>query len=250
MTDETKDEEVIEKRQNNKKPKLPKTVKMSTFIMVLLIIGLVITNAILLIIRNSPKKDEPVPTTIPQPTSTPIVLSTTEPFYVTPSTLREVVAPAAELVSYKYFYTDADVYEKSAYVFKKIKVPFSTDKTVFTYSGVISVGVNLDDTEIEVDNDKKTIQITLDEPYIMSNQIDNDTFQAYDVKNSIFTSVNISEFVELKDALEKNQEEKLMKNDEFWKQTKISTTNTISSLINASKEAEDYTISYVWKDSD
>lgn len=249
MTDETKDEEVIEKRQNNKKPKLPKTVKMSTFIMVLLIIGLVITNAILFINRPSPNP-EPVPTSIPQPTSTPIVISTTEPFYVTPSTLREVVAPAAELVSYKYFYTDADVYEKSAYVFKKIKVPFSTDKTVFTYSGVISVGVNLDDTEIEVDDDKKTIQITLNEPYIMSNQIDNDTFQAYDVKNSIFTSVNISEFVALKDALEKNQEEKLMKNDEFWKQIKISTTNTISSLINASKEAEDYTISYVWKDSD
>lgn len=249
MTDETKDEEVIEKRQNNKKPKLPKTVKMSTFIMVLLIIGLVITNAILFINRPSPNP-EPGPTSIPQPTSTPIVISTTEPFYVTPSTLREVVAPAAELVSYKYFYTDADVYEKSAYVFKKIKVPFSTDKTVFTYSGVISVGVNLDDTEIEVDNDKKTIQITLDEPYIMSNQIDNDTFQAYDVKNSIFTSVNISEFVALKDALEKNQEEKLMKNDEFWKQTKKSATNTISGLINASKEAEDYTISYVWKDSD
>ena len=249
MTDETKDEEVIEKRQNNKKPKLPKTVKMSTFIMVLLIIGLVITNAILFINRPSPNP-EPVPTSIPQPTSTPIVISSPSPIYVSPSTIREVIVPAAELVSYKYFYTDADVYEKSAYVFKKVKVPFSTDKTVFTYSGVISVGVNLVDTEIEVDNDKKTIQITLDEPYIMSNQIDNDTFQAYDVKNSIFTSVNISEFVALKDALEKNQEEKLMKNDEFWKQTKISTTNTISSLINASKEAEDYTISYVWKDSD
>lgn len=83
MTDETKDEEVIEKRQNNKKPKLPKTVKMSTFIMVLLIIGLVITNAILFINRPSPNP-EPVPTSIPQPTSTPIVISTTELFMLLP----------------------------------------------------------------------------------------------------------------------------------------------------------------------
>lgn len=250
MTDEVQNNEARKEKQSNKKTKIPKTVKTSTFVMVLIIIGLVITVAILIMKKgDGSNSDEPVPTSIPEPTTTPIVISTEEPFTVTPYTIREVVSPAAELVSYKYFYTDAGVYEKSATVFNH-KVPFTTDKTVYTYSGVIRVGVNLNKVDIQVDNDAKTIQITLDEPAIISNQIDNDTFQAYDVKNSIFTSIDISEFVAFKDTLEDNQAEKLKKNSEFWKQANSSTENTISSLIKASGQADDYTISYVWKDTD
>lgn len=91
-------------------------------------------------------------------------------------TIEEIVKPAGDLVTQRYFYTDVDTYEN----YKEIlgaKVPLTTDKTVFSYRGTVSVGIVLSQVKFEVDELNNRILITLPPVFIVSNEIDPDSFQ-------------------------------------------------------------------------
>ena len=162
---------------------------------------------------------------------------------VTAATLREVVAPAAELTAYKYYYTDVDTYEKSQKIWK-FKVPFTTDKSVFSYSGEIGAGIDLDDADFAVAD--KTITVTLPKPGILYHELDKTAFQSYDIKNSVFTSTDIGGYADMMAALEERQEQKLNDNAEFWKSVKANTETVLRGVLTASGELDEYTIAFKW----
>ena len=162
---------------------------------------------------------------------------------VTAATLREVVAPAAELTAYKYYYTDIDTYEKSQKIWK-IKVPFTTDTSVFSYSGEIGAGIDLDDAEFDVAD--KAITVTLPKPDILYHELDEKSFQSYDIKNSVFVSTNISEYADMIAALKERQEQKLNDNAEFWKSVKANTETVLRGVMTASGQLDEYTVSFAW----
>lgn len=162
-------------------------------------------------------------------------------------TLARLVAPASEIVAYKYYYTTAGVYDDSKKLFNK-KVPFTTDKAVYLVDGVISAGVDISEIKFDVDNKKKIIDVTIKNPKIMSHEIDNDSFQYFEVKNSILNSSNLADFAELESDIKSNQEQKLNDNKEFWENTKNNVKTTIDSLIKASGLTDEYTINYSWVD--
>ena len=162
---------------------------------------------------------------------------------VTAATLREVVAPAAELTAYKYYYTDVDTYEKSQKVWK-IKVPFTTDKSVFSYSGEIGAGIDLDDAEFTVDG--KAITVTLPKPDILYHELDEKSFQSYDIKNSVFTSTDIGGYADMISALKERQEQKLTDNAEFWKSVKANTETILRGIMTASGQLDEYTVTFKW----
>ena len=175
------------------------------------------------------------------------VVEVTPDMKVDAATIREVIAPAAKLISYEYFYTDADQYEKSAHFFgSNIKVPFTTDRSIFTYAGTISAGVDLSTANIEADDVKKLVTVTLGAPKVLAHQLDLDSFQIYDVKNSIFTTVNLRDYVDMQAALMKKQEEKLAVNTDFWQKLEENTKSILDGLIKSSGAAADYTVIYVW----
>ena len=159
------------------------------------------------------------------------------------ATLREVVAPAAELTAYKYYYTDVDTYEKSQKIWK-IKVPFTTDKSVFSYSGEIGAGVDLDNAEFSVDG--KAITVTLPKADILYHELDEKTFRSYDIKNSVFTSTDIGGYADMVAALKDRQEQKLMGNAEFWQSVKANTETVLRGVLAASGQLEDYTVTCAW----
>ena len=168
-------------------------------------------------------------------------------FKVNATTLREVIAPASKLVSYEYFYTDADKYEKSQPLFgTNVKVPFTTNETVFTYSGTIGAGIELNKVVFDVDNDEKTIVVFLPEPQILSHQLDMDSLQFYDIKKSVFTRVDLGDYAAMQKALMEKQEAKLMQNEKFWTSLKSNTQGLISNLITASGKIDEYRITYEW----
>ena len=164
---------------------------------------------------------------------------------VTAATLREVVAPVAELTAYKYYYTDVDTYVKSQKIWK-FKVPFTTDKSVFSYSGEIGAGIDLDDADFTVDNTGKTVTVTLPKPDILYHELDEKSFQSYNIKNSVFTSTDISGYAEMIDALKARQEQKLNDNAEFWKSVKANTETVLRGVMTASGQLDEYTVSFAW----
>lgn len=171
------------------------------------------------------------------------VIEVTKEIKVTEQTVREVIAPAGELVTYKYYYSDIGKYEKAHRV-GNIKVPFTTDESVYTYSGTISVGIEMSDISISVNEDARQVNITLKEPVVLYNTIDEGSFEVYDIKNSVFTSTSLGEYVAFTGDLKKNQLEKIKNMSEFWESAKDNTENIITGMI--SGVTSDYKIHYVW----
>ncbi len=163
------------------------------------------------------------------------------------TTLTKLIRPASELVTCKYYYTTAGVYDDSKKLFN-MKVPFTTDKAVYLVDGVISAGVDIGEIKFDVDNKKRTIDVRIQNPKIMSHEIDSDSFQYFEVKNSIFNSSSLANFAELESDIKSNQEQKLKDNNDFWENTKNNAKTVIDSFIKASGIAEDYTINYNWMD--
>lgn len=175
------------------------------------------------------------------------VVEVTPDFKVDAATIREVIAPASKLISYQYFYTDADEYEKSSHFFgTDVKVPFTTDRTIFTYSGTISAGVDLSKMKVETDDVKKLISVELPAPEVLAHELDLRSFRSYDVRNSIFTTVDLTEYAGMQAALKDKQEAKLSVNEEFWKNLKENTKTVLNGLLTASGAAGDYTVLYYW----
>ena len=100
--------------------------------------------------------------------------------------LKEVIAPASDLVTTRYYYKDADTFES----YKEIngfKIPLTTDKVVFTYEGTVSLGLDFGKIVFLVNEPNKKITVDLPEIKVVANEIDFDSFVYYEVRNSIFT---------------------------------------------------------------
>ncbi len=167
---------------------------------------------------------------------------------ISATTLAKMIEPASELVSYKYYYTAASVYEDSKKFFgSSVKVPFTTDKSVLMVDGIINVGVDISGVKFDVNDGSKTINVTLPSPKIISHELDTNSFQYFDIKNSVFNSSNLGDYANLESALKQQQEEKLMANTDFWDKAKENAKATISSLMNASGKLDEYSINYTWE---
>ena len=151
---------------------------------------------------------------------------------ITEDQVRTSIEPAAELVTQNYRYTSADTYKKY-YDIDGWTIPFTTDQTVFTYDGIIKAGINFKDIGITVDNDAQIITVDLPEPYIISHEIDENSFQIYDVKNSVFTETDLSEYASLIADLKQKREDAYNAEPENRENVIRSAQTIIESMLNA-----------------
>ena len=162
---------------------------------------------------------------------------------VTVWNVEEILKPASELITVKYNYTDADVFEN----YKQIrgwKIPGTTNKTIFTYEGVISVGIDFAQVAVQVDNDARTITILLPEPTVMANEIDASSFQYYDISNSVFNQTEMGDVTELVKVLKEKKAEKTLTNQEVLLQAKENAETVIKSFLSVSDLTKDYRIEF------
>lgn len=167
----------------------------------------------------------------------------TEKSTIDVKTIEEVLQPAGDLITQRYYYTDVDTFEN----YKELlgaKLPLTTDKVVFTYKGVISAGIVLSKVGFEVDNEAKKITVSLPTVFIVSHEIDEDSFTAYEIKNSIFTETKIQEYSSLMGSLKHKKEGQLLKDEEFLDRAVKEAKNVITSFLKAASVTSDYTIEY------
>lgn len=157
------------------------------------------------------------------------------------NTIEEILQPAGDLITQRYYYTDMDTFEN----YKELlgaKIPLTTDKVVFTYKGAISAGIVLSKVEFEVDEDEKTITVTLPQIFIVSNEIYEDEFKAYEVKNSIFTETKISDYAVLFGSMKSKKAEELIKNEKFCEEARKEAENVITAFLKNASVSKDYKI--------
>ena len=177
--------------------------------------------------------------------SAPQTINVSESVTITASSLSEIIAPASDLTAYKYYYKDAGVYENKHKLFGKIALPFNTDMTVYTYSGVIGAGIDLSEVTFDVDNSKEVIIINFPEPKILYHETGKD-FEFYDVKKASFTRSSFTDFEEFREALMQSQEDLLMDNESFWESVRENTEAVITGMITASGQIDNYKIVCDW----
>ena len=164
-------------------------------------------------------------------------------YTLTISNVKKVLKPASDLVTIKYCYTDADTYENTKELFGK-KIPFTTDKVVFTYDGTVSVGVNLAEVDYEIDNENKTIDITLPKLGIIANEIDTSSFEFPFMSDSIFNATDMSDYVELVDQLKKAKAEKVLNDTEFMDSAKEKTQKVLKSFLTSAEDTKQYQVNF------
>lgn len=164
-----------------------------------------------------------------------------ENFSLTISTVEEMIQSASDLITTKYFYTDADTYENYKELFGK-KVPLTTDKFVFTYDGTISMGIDLSEVICDVNNKKEIITITLPEMKILSNEIDASSFEYPYTSDSIFNSTDMEDITDLIDTLKEKKKEDVLENTDILESAQTNTKNVLKELFAANDKTKDYTI--------
>lgn len=120
-----------------------------------------------------------------------------------------------ELVTKEYLYTNADRYENQNQVkIHKwdVNVPMTTKSFLLAYDGRIKAGVDLSKAQVDVDEEARTITITLPASEIVSHEIFEEDIRVFDEKDSIFNKItieNYNEFVsEQKLVMEQKAEER------------------------------------------
>ncbi len=190
------------------------------------------------------KKAEAARILLPETTALgdPTEIQVSSEITLTSAMIAEKLSVASELITSEYTYTNYEVYEKNRTVLS-FKVPFTTDKSLFLYNGTIFAGIDLSEVKISVDNDKKVITLTLPPVQKISHEIDYDSFQIFDINNSVFTSTSLEEYTELIDVLKEEQEQHLADGG-YYGEVLQNTKQTIREILEISGLTDSYSISF------
>lgn len=171
------------------------------------------------------------------------VIQVNESAVLTVWNIEEILRPASELITTKYYYTDADIFEN----YKQLggmKIPLTTNKTVFTYDGTVSIGIDFSQIAIELDNEERVITVTLPPSRIIANEIDASSFRYYDVTNSVFNQTEMGDITELIDQLKQKKEEKIYADESILLQSDQNAQRILEGFLSASELTGDYTVEF------
>lgn len=145
--------------------------------------------------------------------------------------VESVISAASDLVSTKYFFTDADTYEKHKEWLNGKKVPFTTDKVIFKYNGTVYLGIDLSKVVCEVDNNDKTIYVTLPEVTVLSCDIDKTSFEYLHKEDSAFTKTDMEDYTDMLAELENTKKEVILANATLMLETRKNTERVIKEFL-------------------
>ena len=155
--------------------------------------------------------------------------------------LKEVIAPASDLVTTRYYYKDADSFQS----YKEIngfKIPLTTDEVVFTYEGTVSLGIDFGKIVFLVDEKDKKITVDLSEVKIVANEIDFNSFVYYEIKNSIFTEQTMEVTTDLLAVLQEKTANRVMNDKELLDSVRDNAENLIRGLLNSAEYSSGYEV--------
>ena len=175
---------------------------------------------------------------------------TEEKIQITDTLLYQQLLQENELLTVKYLYTNMGKYENSIQL-GNADIPFTKKSFIISYDGLIKAGIDLDKVEIEVDD--KVIRITIPPAEILSHEIDEETIQVYDEKNSIFNGLSTQDVTNFQKQQKEEMEQKAIHNG-ILKEAKTNAEHSLRSLcssflVNGEYE-EGYELEFIEKETD
>lgn len=103
--------------------------------------------------------------------------------------IEKQISEISELATLEYKYRNAAKSEEDPYkLFGAIDVPFTNKKMIVSYEGVIKLGTDLTQSKISLNEEDgiTTIEIVLKPCEILNNEINEDSWEFWDMTSSIF----------------------------------------------------------------
>ncbi len=166
---------------------------------------------------------------------------TTEPIFIYESDISDIISPAYGLTSKTYTYHSSEVYE----VYRDawgMKVPLTTNMFIFSFDGAIDVDIDFSEIEIAVDNDEKTVLISIPEAEITNHYVDENSYEFKDAKDDIFSTLDYSDYSDMLSEQKEAQEQKLLQNYDFFYSVKTNAENIFTQFLNQWENLSEYEI--------
>ncbi len=74
-----------------------------------------------------------------------------------------------------------------------IPMPGTSSKSIATYQGIIRAGIDFEKIVVDINEETKTVTLTMPPTRILSNEIDPDSLEVYDESNNIFNPISITD---------------------------------------------------------
>ncbi|WP_321972258.1 DUF4230 domain-containing protein [Paratractidigestivibacter sp.] len=166
---------------------------------------------------------------------------------LSPSIVFSRIVSENEMVSASQQYNIVDKSTDDNTLFDIIHIPFTENSFWYRYCGTIKVGVNLKKATYETSADGKTITVTLDAPYIISNTPDMDKSGVLEENNNLLNPIHVEDV----DAFQRKcieQSETEIAAGGIFDEAKQNTEDNIRGMFNSAL-GDAYTVEFSWRDA-
>ncbi len=109
---------------------------------------------------------------------------------ISTETIQDGLSNMGILMTQEYYFTQVETYTKE----KNIWVIPTSSEFVYSYDGSVMAGIDFEKIQINKDDDKKTILVTLPESEIQAVTIDKDTFRIYSENESLWNPLKLEDY--------------------------------------------------------
>ena len=145
------------------------------------------------------------------------------------------------LITSKYYFTDTTTTSKVTSI-GSITLGFTKANMIVKYSGYVPAGIDFTKVTVSVDDDSKTITVTIPEAELQDVVIDHDSFELLDEDKNIFNKFEVSD---LNDSLVELEESNLERAEELGilEEANSNAELIITNFVNSITEGTGYKLS-------
>lgn len=104
------------------------------------------------------------------------------------ATIKSGLSDIAQLATEEYLYTSVETFQDQK-TFKDFNIPLTKKSFIIKCSGAIKAGVDFSSIEISVDEESKIISVSIPGAKIISNEINNGSYEMLDEHNNLFNPI-------------------------------------------------------------
>ena len=148
------------------------------------------------------------------------------------------------MITTKYHYAKVGRYENSLEI-NNWSIPLTNKYFILTYEGEVNLGVDLDQADIQVTQNK--IKIALPPVEVLTNTIDEKSIEVYNESKNVFNQISINDYKEFAIQQKKLVDEEL-KEKQIYQVAEENTINSITKLLQIADGIKDqYDIEVTFK---
>lgn len=147
-----------------------------------------------------------------------------------------------ELATQSAYVTEVNVTEDARELFG-LEIPFTQSKTIFSYDVVVKAGIDFSEIKWDVDDNAKTISVTLPEFRLFEPSLLEDSFKLYHEAESIFTPITVEDISASISDLTENAKQTALDNG-ILEEAEANAKELIKSLIAQDYDLEEYDLTF------